>query len=34
MLTCVLVAFALTVPAAEATMRFFNWCMFSFSDVR
>jgi len=27
-----LVAFALFVPGAEAVMRFFGWCMFTFSD--
>lgn len=32
-LLTVFVAFALLIPAIEACLRFFNWCMFAFSDT-
>lgn len=33
-LVTVFVAFAILTPACEACLRFFNWCMFAFSDTR
>jgi len=33
-LVTVFVAFAIIVPASEACLRFLNWCMFQFSDMR